>query len=194
MRAGKPQGDGESVRPQTILSFTQGGASASGAPREVADGRAEGRRDEDHADFEEESEEGIKSKCIPCGTKPSEQEVEEHERTHMPFRNWCQHCVFGKAVNNPHKSQDHEGQGLPHVVLDYMYLNEKYEKGKRKATIEGEGLPIVVIYDSRNSKGAYAFAVPTKGECEYAIRKTSQVIGKNLGYHKFIYKGDQEPA
>lgn len=120
MKAGKPRGDGESVRPKTILSFTKGGASSSGAPREVADGRVGGQRDEVNADLAEESEEGIKSKCILCGTKPSEQEVEDHERTHMPFRNWCQHCVFGKAVNNPHRSQDHEGQGIPHIVVDYM--------------------------------------------------------------------------
>lgn len=36
--------------------------------------------------------------------------------------------------------------------------------------------------------------MPNKGEREYAVRKTSQVIGKTLGYHKFIYRGDQEPA
>ena len=87
-----------------------------------------------------------------------------------------------------------EGRSIPHVVIDYMYLNEKFEKGKRKTTFEGEGLPIVVVYDSTNSKGAFAFAVPNKGECQYSVRKTSQCIGKTLGYHKFIFKGDQEPA
>ena len=28
---------------------------------------------------------------------PSEAEVEQHELTHLPFRNWCRHCVRAKA-------------------------------------------------------------------------------------------------
>ena len=111
-------------------------------------------------DEEEETEEGIKNKGMKCGKRPSEEEVEEHERHQAVFRDWCKHCIFGKAVNNSHHKQEQEGTGMPHIVKDYMYLNEKFERGKRKTNIEGEGLPIVVIYDSRNRKGVYAFAVP----------------------------------
>ena len=30
---------------------------------------------------------------------PTPQEVKDHERTHLPFRSWCKHCVFGRAKN-----------------------------------------------------------------------------------------------
>ena len=33
---------------------------------------------------------------------PSEAEVEEHELTHLPFRNWCRHCVRAKCKESQH--------------------------------------------------------------------------------------------
>ena len=39
----------------------------------------------------EGSEEAKASKGISCGMKPSQREIDEHERTHMPFRSWCKH-------------------------------------------------------------------------------------------------------
>ena len=35
---------------------------------------------------------------------PSREEVEAHEMTHLPFRNWCPHCVKGRGVESPPKS------------------------------------------------------------------------------------------
>ena len=34
---------------------------------------------------------------------PSQQEVEAHELTHLPFRNWCRHCMRGRGKEMPHK-------------------------------------------------------------------------------------------
>ena len=30
--------------------------------------------------------------------KPTQRGREEHEATHMPFRDWCAHCMMGRAV------------------------------------------------------------------------------------------------
>ena len=142
----------------------------------------------------EDSEEAVASKGINCGIKPSERDVEEHERNHLPFRNWCKHCVFGRAKNNPHKATDREEYGIAKISMDYMYLNEERAPGvPRPAEVQGEGLPILVSLDS-NTKAIFANAVPNKGECEYATRRAAQDYGKLLGYKKFIIKGDQEPA
>ncbi len=40
-------------------------------------------------------DEAKESKGLACGNKPSVKEVEDHERTHLPFRSWCKHCVMG---------------------------------------------------------------------------------------------------
>ena len=34
--------------------------------------------------------------------KPSQEEVEKHNLTHLPFRNWCPHCMRGRGKEAPH--------------------------------------------------------------------------------------------
>ena len=33
---------------------------------------------------------------------PTAEEVEDHYRTHCPYRNWCPHCVKGRAKSAGH--------------------------------------------------------------------------------------------
>ena len=188
MKASQSEEKEKTVRPQ-ILTMSQsereavrieGGTSASSSdPR----GSAETRR------AEQNPEAGERSKGMPCGIRPTQDEVEEHERTHVPFRNWCKHCVFGKAKNAPHRTQDHQDSAIPCVSIDYMYMSEN---SNREPT-ESDEMPIMVMKD-RWSKTVFASIVPKKGECEYAIRQAAQDLNKGLGYKKFILKGDQEPA
>ena len=51
-------------------------------------------------DEEEEAQEPVTRKA-PKG--PTKEERERHEATHLPFREWCPHCVRGRARNRPHK-------------------------------------------------------------------------------------------
>ena len=65
--------------------------------------------------------------------QPTRSEIEEHELTHVPFREWCVHCCKGKSRNNAHKvNKDKEDEEANNAVLtvsmDYMYLNDKGEK------------------------------------------------------------------
>ena len=41
-------------------------------------------------------EKEVEVKRILDPLKPSEKEVENHNRTHMPYINWCPHCVRAK--------------------------------------------------------------------------------------------------
>ena len=36
--------------------------------------------------------------------QPTEEEYEEHMRTHLHFRRWCRHCVRGKRKNDPRRA------------------------------------------------------------------------------------------
>ena len=74
----------------------------------------------------EESEEAKASKGISSGTKPSQREIDEHERTHMPFRSWCKHCVMGRSDGNAHrKSKNHDQQEVTTVSCDYGYMTSE---------------------------------------------------------------------
>ena len=62
------------------------------------------------------------SRGLPCGNKPSQKEIEDHERTHLPFRLWCKHCVFGKGQSHPHCKKEKEEGGIPCISWDHMYM------------------------------------------------------------------------
>ena len=35
--------------------------------------------------------------------RPTQAEVDDHNRTHLPYRNWCPHCVQGKGKDLDHR-------------------------------------------------------------------------------------------
>lgn len=46
---------------------------------------------------------------------PTEQEVEEHNLTHLPYRSWCAHCVRGRGEANPHRRIQRDEVAIPEV-------------------------------------------------------------------------------
>ena len=70
---------------------------------------------------------------------PSRQEVEDHMRTHRPFRIWCPHCVRGKGREDGHRWADRGEPGIPRVFADYYFLGRKKAANKmEKDQIEAE--------------------------------------------------------
>ena len=77
---------------------------------------------------------------------PSPEEVEEHYRTHVPFRSWCPHCVKGQGQNAPHKKGEWEALGKALVSIDYMYMyREGNEPGEEEE--KEKGTPTMVVND-----------------------------------------------
>lgn len=44
-----------------------------------------------------ESEEAVRARVASKPILPSREEVRAHRFTHQPYRNWCRHCVRGRA-------------------------------------------------------------------------------------------------
>ena len=70
-------------------------------------------------------EEGEGARTIKPGFKPSVEEVNNHNLTHIPFRSWCPFCVAGKAKDNPHFRVDQEDIDMNVIDMDYMFLSGK---------------------------------------------------------------------
>ena len=52
-------------------------------------------------DVDEEGESGVReTKRMNSPLKPSNHEVEAHNLTHLPYRNWCRHCVRGRGSSS----------------------------------------------------------------------------------------------
>ena len=133
----------------------------------------------------EEGEEGknVKAGVIPY--RPTQEEVDRHQATHLPFRNWCPVCVRAKAPTPGHRRQDKKEEGrIPRISMDYMYMQKAGEDGTK---------PILVIKDS-NLKMLYAMVVNKKGAGSKGIIEKVTKIVKSFVYHTCILRTDQEPA
>jgi hypothetical protein len=115
----------------------------------------------------EDGDEAITAVGLPKPVKPSQAEVEAHNRSHIPFRNWCEICVKGRAQDMPHKMKEKEGYGKPVVMLDYGYTKD--DKGNKK-DIKYNGKPIIVAKDSISGY-VTANMVPRKGADPFAVKR-----------------------
>ena len=102
---------------------------------------------------EDDVEECHKAKAIRQPQEPTRQEIEEHELTHVPFREWCFHCCKGKTRNNPHKvnknkMMEDEEHAVTTISMDYMYMNEKSKAGN--STGKESEQPVIVIHDRKD--------------------------------------------
>ena len=139
----------------------------------------------------------VQSKGMREPYRPSKAEREEHERTHVPFRSWCPHCMRGKSKASGHKSSGAEGsqRSKPIISIDYAYLTTagggSRAEDEEKAEKEGH-TPFLVLHDSE-SKGSYAYVAGRKGINEPLCRRVVDDLDA-LGYKEIVIKSDQEPA
>ena len=73
--------------------------------QEMRTEQTEQKPDENAREKEDEEEEEAdvpNTRRAPKG--PTQKERAEHEATHIPYRDWCRHCVRGRATNRPHRS------------------------------------------------------------------------------------------
>ncbi len=117
--------------------------------------------------------------------KPTQEEVDEHELTHLPYRNWCPICVRGKGKELDHRKSIDEPRGLSEYSFDYCFPGDEF------------GFKLTVLVGRERSTGSnFEVAVPTKGASgKFAVDKAIEYMeesGDQLG--KVIVKTDQEPS
>ena len=76
----------------------------------------------------------IRSKKIP--TIPDDETRRAHNCVHMPPRPWCEHCVHGFSIEDPHRSRDRENATVPEIQVDYMFLGAREEKSEANPKVE----------------------------------------------------------
>ena len=53
---------------------------------------------------DEDNRQAIKARATAAPKQPTQQEVQEHNLTHMPYRNWCPICVQGNGRSTSHST------------------------------------------------------------------------------------------
>ena len=132
----------------------------------------------------DEEEEAKIPRIIKYPKRPTSKEVEQHNITHLPFRDWCPYCIQGGAPNRNHNKIKEQDYSIPHITCDYCFMGDKEDS---------ETLVIQVSRDTE-SKSIFAHAVPRKGlSHEHGAEQMCKDI-EYLGYKSIVLKTDNEPA
>ena len=75
---------------------------------------------------EEAEEEAERQRPLRDPGQPTQEMIDEHNLSHIPFRPWCAACIRGKAKDDPsRKLKGVWAESLvPRVRLDYAFLTE----------------------------------------------------------------------
>ena len=102
------------VRPQ-LMANDKDEAARVEAIRKAKSDEMEAKREEVNPEASEEVK--IKIKRIPA--MPTQAEIDEHCATHVPFRDWCEFCVHGKARDDPHfRAKKQREIPVPEIDID----------------------------------------------------------------------------
>lgn len=135
----------------------------------------------------DQGEEAQEAKMNKYGVRPTDEEVDKHNATHLPFRSWCPFCVAGKAKNEPHWVQEKDRpSGVNVVSLDYMFMGDQEgltgiaeDQGSEDEDDNDEEtskkMPILVMR-CRHTKYIFASVVPRKGNHPYTVKRVGQDI------------------
>ena len=179
-----------------------GGVDKDGSKEGGTDGKGEDESDPT------ESAESEKPKGLRSPAMPSRREWEEHQLTHLPFRDWCPHCVKCRSQNNPHKrnadedkDEEEKNSSMTTVAFDYAYLNEKMHKitedeyERLKAKGDKLNKPIIVVHDRRSGAiAAHAVECKETGDKWACTRTVEDAVEMGYDGESVVTKCDQEPA
>ena len=179
--------NGESLR-EEMDRLQREDESVKRMRREAAESEASpspaGGQEPTLTDSDDDEMEARRPRVLRDPGAPTEEQIEEHNTNHLPFRSWCPACVAGKAKDKFHSKIKDEEHGIPTVVFDYCFLATNDVK---------DTIPTQVMLDTRTQM-LFGHVVPRKGMidehgCEQMIKDLEK-----LGYDEIILKCDEEPA
>ncbi len=92
--------------------------------------------DEERSEVEEAADDGdlsdheggVKEARVAVGRKspkmPTKAEIEEHARTHLPYRSWCRHCVRGRGKEEACR-EGKRSHDTAEVHMDFMFMGDE---------------------------------------------------------------------
>jgi hypothetical protein len=162
-----------------------------------------------HAEDAEGDEDVETSRVARDPKLPTSEQIEEHNCTHLPFRDWCPFCIMGRGRGDQHKrAQGHESN-VPVVGVDYFFITKggmkKRSELEQELTPEGEAqitearhkgeLIKRLLVRCFRTKLILAHVVPCKGLDEE--RWVANLVCDDIlwiGHTELILKSDNEPS
>ncbi len=140
---------------------------------------------------------------MPCLT-----EVEEHRRTHWPYRTWCKFCNMGRGLGEQRGGRD-QPHAVPIIGVDYFFITVEGFKLRKElkhpGTEDGEKMLLAdrlegriikcVLVRCTETRCVFAHVIPCKGSDEdnYVVNLVSSDVAW-LGHVKLLLKSDNEKS
>ena len=129
-------------------------------------------------------------RALPKPITPTKEQRARHRLTHIPYADWCSHCVRCRGRNLPHRKLTPlpAENVVPVISMDLAHI-KRNEADKK--------LPFIV---ARDHKTRITFAHLLKGKSTVVADYSDYVVNalyndiRMLDYKKIILKNDQESA
>ena len=118
-------------------------------------------QNKEDVDEDEDDEYGVRRSVKNLDPRePSIEAREEHEKTHLPCRNWCRHCVRGRGKEEACRDAKRD-QEVAEVHLDFMFMGD-----------EGDDRTLAVLVVKERSRGMVMSTVaPRKSSGQWLGRR-----------------------
>ena len=187
------------VRPAALCrgETAENGKAERGEETEL-NGVEEGRdemSDEEGGEIDGEEELAAPDWRVRAGprSKPTQREREEHEATHVPFRDWCAHCMMGRGRTHHHvaKQKSEDQSRRPIIAMDYFFM--RMECSPSVQAISEESITCIAVKEDRHQNIMSSVALKKGVEEPWTIERVAKFIDL-LGYREITLKSDTEPA
>ncbi len=137
--------------------------------------------DEDNIEGDDDITEEVEPLRMPRNpVLPSAAEIEEHRKTHIPFRCWCIECLMGRGLGEQRGAHAGRSHSIPRVGVDFWYITSGTIKRRDELEypVDDEGdaklnearkrgdLVKCLIIRCHETKCVFAHVIPVKGRDE----------------------------
>ena len=112
-------------------------------------------------------EQARRPKLSKTPESPSQEEIDAHMMTHLPFKRWCEICVACRKNNLAHKATNEEERKIPFFSADYCFL--------QNSGADEEDVLTTVVARVRPSRLTFALGLKAKGG---GVQERGQAHGK----------------
>ena len=158
------------------------------------EGAAEGQ-DVDEKMDEELPVEERSARVVRKSGEPTPEERSAHEATHLPFRDWCHHCVSCRATDPAHWLTERAEGEPPMVQIDCQFASEKVNMEISEEQVVTAGPTVTILMATFCGMGVVAATQCSTGATAYlAALLKGQLAAWGLGSGTLVLRADRETS
>ena len=126
-------------------------------------------------------------------------EVRDHQLTHIPYQQWCEACVQGKARPDGHfaSPERRTERSTPRLSFDLSFTGKDHRVGGPPQLVEAEEMwkEKIVVLNCHDSATGMVAAIPVrrKADIHYMAREVAK-FARGLGVGELELHCDNEPT